>query len=89
MVPHHRGSVRFYFSSDSRDPFTSHRDVAQTRTFWLMAAGLVCATVPCYTSNKHLILYLRDLGLSATDAAWIKSYFVAVSGLGRLLVGFS
>ncbi len=59
------------------------------RTFWLVASGIILATVPCYTSNKHLILYLRDLRLDAAHAAFVKSLMILVAGVGRLLAGLA
>jgi len=64
-------------------------DVVRDPTFWIIAAGLVCATVPCYTTNKHLLLYLHDLGLEPKAAAEVKSSFILIAGLGRLLVGIA
>lgn len=61
--------------------------VVRDPSFWLLTVGLLFATVPCYTSNKHLILYLHDLGLDATHAASVKSLMILVAGGGRLLAG--
>lgn len=63
------------------------RDFLSDPAFWLLTVGLLLATVPCYTSNKHLILYLHDLGLDATHAASVKSLMILVAGAGRLLAG--
>lgn len=67
-------------------------DVARalrSRPFLLLAGAVMLATVPCYTSNKHLILYLRDLGLDATSAASVKSMFILFAGAGRLGAGLA
>ncbi|HZR71092.1 MAG TPA: MFS transporter [Burkholderiales bacterium] len=64
-------------------------DVMRDRAFWLLTGGILLSTVPCYTSNKHLILYLRDLGLDAIAAADVKSIFITVAGAGRLLAGLA
>jgi sugar phosphate permease len=69
--------------------FAALRTVARDRTFWLLASGILLATVPCYTSNKHLILYLRDKGLDGVAAANVKSLFIVVAGAGRLLAGLA
>jgi MFS family permease len=68
---------------------TSVREAALGRTFWLLTGGLLLATVPCYTSNKHLILYLRDIGLDATGAADVKSWLILFAGVGRVAAGFA
>lgn len=65
------------------------RDIVRGRTFWLLTGGILLATVPCYTSNKHLILYLHDLGFGATEAASVKSLFITLAGVGRVLVGIA
>jgi MFS transporter, OFA family, oxalate/formate antiporter len=64
-------------------------EITRDRTFWLLLGGLLFATVPCYTSNKHLILYLRDIGLDGLTAANVKSLFIVVAGAGRLLAGLA
>jgi len=63
--------------------------IVRSRTFWLVTLGILLATVPCYTSNKHLILYLHDLGLDAPHAASVKSLMILVAGAGRLLAGLA
>jgi MFS family permease len=63
------------------------RTIVKDPSFWLLSLGLLFATVPCYTSNKHLILYLHDLGLDATHAAYVKSLMILVAGGGRLIAG--
>jgi len=65
------------------------RAILRSRTFWLVTGGISLATVPCYTSNKHLILYLHDLGLDARHAASVKSLMILVAGAGRLLAGLA
>jgi sugar phosphate permease len=64
-----------------------YREVLVNPDFWLLAFGLLFATVPCYTSNKHLLLYLHDLGLEPTHAASVKSLMIFVAGAGRLIAG--
>ncbi len=63
------------------------RESLHDPTFWWLAGGILFATVPCYTSNKHLILYLHDLGLDATVAGSVKSLFIVFAGIGRLAAG--
>ena len=65
----------------------SLRAAMRDPVFGWLAAGILLATVPCYTSNKHLILWLRDLGLDATGAASVKSTFILFAGIGRLAAG--
>lgn len=65
----------------------SLRDAVRDPVFGWLTAGILLATVPCYTSNKHLILYLHDLGLDATRAASVKSMFILFAGVGRLAAG--
>lgn len=68
-------------------PAPTLRAITADPSFWLVTLGLLFATVPCYTSNKHLILYLHDLGLDAPHAASVKSLMILVAGAGRLLAG--
>lgn len=65
----------------------SLRRTMRDPVFWWLAGGILFATVPCYTSNKHLILYLHDLGLDATRAASVKSMFILFAGVGRIAAG--
>jgi len=87
LEPYDEGEPRRDAAFDERT--VAIGEVVRQRTFWLIAGGLVLATVPCYTSNKHLILYLRDIGLDATAAAEVKSSFILMAGLGRLLTGIA
>jgi len=70
-----------------RDTPLTLSDMFANADFWLLTLGLLFATVPCYTSNKHLILYLHDLGLEATYAASVKSLMILIAGGGRLIAG--
>jgi len=85
LEPYDEGEPRRR-QSLGRPPPTLAR-IARDPSFWLVTAGILLATVPCYTSNKHLILYLHDLGLDARHAASIKSLMILVAGAGRLLAG--
>jgi sugar phosphate permease len=85
LSPYDEGDAGFASSAQRAD--VTLRTVLADPTFWLLTVGLLLATVPCYTSNKHLILYLHDLGLDATSAATVKSLMILVAGVGRIVAG--
>jgi MFS family permease len=56
-------------------------------TLWLIGVAFFLASWPCYAATKHIILYLRDLGVAPVPAAATLSEMLLVSTAGRLLFG--
>lgn len=69
-------------------PGLTLRESAHTGAFWALAAVVFLGGMPCYSFNKHVLLYLRDLGYAPVLAADVKSLYFAVSGTARLSFGY-
>jgi MFS family permease len=69
------------------DGFTL-RAAMRTRTFWLFAAVIFLGGMPCYSHNKHILVFLKDLGFDPIRAADYKSFYFAVAAAGRPLFGW-
>ena len=63
------------------------REAAATRPFWALVAAIFLGGVPCYSFNKHILVFLRELGYGAVQAADMKSLFFVVAGCARLSFG--
>lgn len=73
MLPPPRGAV----AAVLRDP-----------RLWLLGVGLFGASWPCYAATKHIILYLREIGVEPLPAAATLSWMLGFATFGRLLFGF-
>ncbi len=62
-------------------------DAARNPTLWILAVALFCGSWPCYAATKHIILYLRELGVEPITAAGTLSSMLLASTAGRLLFG--
>lgn len=56
-------------------------------TLWMIGVSFFLASWPCYAATKHIILYLRDLGVAPVPAAATLSEMLLFSTIGRLLFG--
>jgi MFS family permease len=63
-------------------------DAARLPAFWLFAAAIFLGGMPCYSFNKHILVYLRELGFDPISAADHKSFFFFVSACARLVFGW-
>jgi MFS family permease len=63
------------------------RDAIRTRTFWVFAGVIFLGGMPCYSHNKHILVFLKELGFSPIEAADYKSFYFFVSACGRLVFG--
>ncbi|MEO8603572.1 MAG: MFS transporter [bacterium] len=61
---------------------------ARTPTFWFFAGAIFLGGMPCYAYNKHILVFLKELGYDPISAADYKSLFFFVSACGRLLFGW-
>lgn len=55
--------------------------------FWLFAAAIFFGGMPCYAFNKHILVFLKELGFDPISAADHKSFFFFVSACARLVFG--
>lgn len=59
-----------------------------SRGFWIFAAVIFLGGLPCYSHNKHILVYLKELGFGRVEAADYKSFLFFVSACGRVLFGW-
>ena len=64
------------------------RQSARTWSFWALALVIVLGGMPCYSFNKHVLVYLQELGYPKILAADLKSLYFAVSGCARVSFGY-
>jgi len=62
-------------------------DAARLPAFWIFAGAIFLGGMPCYSFNKHILVFLKDLGFDPISAADHKSFFFFVSGCARLVFG--
>jgi MFS family permease len=63
------------------------RAAVREPVLWLLALALFCGSWPCYAATKHVILYLRGLGVAPVPAAATLSWMLLAASGGRLLFG--
>jgi MFS family permease len=61
---------------------------ASTSTFWALMAAIFFGGVPCYSFNKHILVFLRETGFDPVKAADMKGLYFFVSGCSRLSFGW-
>jgi len=54
---------------------------------WVLAVALFLGSWPCYAATKHVILYLREVGVPPLPAAETLSRMLVAASVGRLLFG--
>ena len=64
------------------------REAARLPTFWFFAGAIFLGGMPCYAYNKHILVFLKELGYDPITAADYKSLFFLVSAGGRLVFGW-
>ncbi len=64
------------------------REALRSRTFWALAAVIFLGGMPCYSHNKHILVFLRELGLDAVSAADYKSFLFLVAAVSRIIFGW-
>lgn len=62
-------------------------EAAREPTLWLLAVALFLGSWPCYAATKHVILYLREVGVEPVPAAAVLSWMLLAASGGRLLFG--
>lgn len=61
---------------------------ARRPVFWIFAAVIFLGGMPCYSHNKHILVFLKDLGFDPISAADYKSFYFLISALGRFGFGW-
>lgn len=70
------------------EPGASIAEVLRSRVFWAFAAVVFFAGLPCYSLNKHLLVFLKEIGFDAVSAADHKSFLFAVAAVARVAFGW-
>ena len=63
-------------------------EAARTSSFWALLAAIFLGGMPCYSFNKHILVFLREAGFPPVTAADMKGFFFFVSGCSRLSFGW-
>jgi MFS family permease len=63
------------------------RDALRTPSFWLLGFALFLFYLYFLGVNRHLPLYLTDLGYSRTEAGWVATVLTALGVLAKLGIG--
>jgi MFS family permease len=63
-------------------------EAARLPAFWFFAGVIFLGGMPCYAYNKHILVFLKELGYDPISAADYKSLFFFVSACGRLAFGW-
>lgn len=63
-------------------------DVLRSRVFWAFAAVVLLCGLPCYSLNKHLLVFLKDVGFEPVSAADHKSFLFTVAACARVGYGW-
>jgi MFS family permease len=63
-------------------------EAARTRSFWALMAAVFLGGMPCYSFNKHILVFLQEAGFAPVAAADMKGFFFFVSGCSRLSFGW-
>ncbi len=71
--------------SQAADEGWTLREAARTRTFWLLNGGLLLIGFPSFAIIVVMHPYFTELGVSATTAAQLISFYALSSFLGALL----
>jgi MFS family permease len=85
--------LRPYGSDHSRAPAAAPlsgialADAARLPMFWFFAGAIFLGGMPCYSFNKHILVFLKELGFGPVSAADHKSFFFFVSACARLVFG--
>jgi MFS family permease len=64
------------------------REAIRWPPFWVFAAVIFLGGMPCYSHNKHILVFLKEQGFDPISAADYKSFYFFVSACGRLLFGW-
>jgi len=64
------------------------RAAIRTPIFWVFAAVIFLGGMPCYSHNKHILVFLKELGFAPIEAADYKSFYFFISACGRLVFGW-
>jgi MFS family permease len=64
------------------------REAMRTTSFWGLAGTIFFAGIPCYSFNKHILVFLQELGWEPVAAADMKSLFFAISSVTRFSFGW-
>ena len=64
------------------------REATGSTTFWIFGLAVFLGGMPCYSYNKHILVFLKELGYAPVQAADYKSLFFLVSACSRVSFGW-
>jgi MFS family permease len=64
------------------------REVLRSRVFWVFAGVVFFAGLPCYSLNKHLLVFLNEVGFDPVSAADHKSLLFTIAAVARIGFGW-
>jgi sugar phosphate permease len=60
----------------------------RSRSFWALGIAIFLGGMPCYSYNKHILVFLKELGWAPVPAADLKTLFFLVAACARLEFGW-
>lgn len=60
----------------------------RSRSFWALGIAIFLGGVPCYSYNKHILVFLKELGWDPIEAADLKTLFFLIAACSRLNFGW-
>jgi len=72
----------------ARDADWTLPQAMRSSTFWFFGAAVFFGGMPCYSYNKHILVYLKELGYAPVQAADYKGFFFLVSACARVSFGW-
>jgi MFS family permease len=82
------GAVRGAGSRSAADAGATISEVLRSRIFWAFAGVVFFAGLPCYSLNKHLLVFLKEAGFDPITAADHKSFLFTVAAVARIAFGW-
>jgi len=64
------------------------RQALRSRAFWVFSGIIFLGGMPCYSVNKHILVFLKELGFGRIEAADYKSLLFFISACGRVFFGW-
>jgi len=67
---------------------TALSSALRSRSFWALGVAIFLGGVPCYSYNKHILVFLKELGWEPIAAADLKTLFFLIAACSRLNFGW-
>jgi sugar phosphate permease len=83
-----RGALDGAVATAARERDYTLTQAARAPAFWIFGAAVFLGGMPCYSYNKHILVFLKELGYAPIQAADYKSLFFLVSACSRVSFGW-